>query len=54
MPRGPNRNVEPMQQSWEADRAEVGGNATSGLTKGLEDLSLPSISCREATAAEME
>lgn len=33
MPRGPNRNTEPMQHSWEAGRAAGGGNAAANPVK---------------------
>lgn len=53
MPRGPNKNTEPMQHSWEADRAAGGGNAAPGLVKGPRHvLFLPSPV--GAPATEME
>lgn len=41
MPRGPNRNAEPMQHSWEADRAAGGGSVAASLVKGPRHLLFP-------------
>lgn len=53
MPRGPNRNTEPVQHSWEADRAAGGGNAAAGFIKGPKHLLFPP-SPLVAPATEME